>query len=142
MAKSHAFRAEPCVNACETPTPLTVNLHLNVYKMAIPSIRHLAYPFVRWLTKEASERKIYASVLRPETVSDWDTVWNDDMCRLQVTSVLSKAQARDIVVMDMRQKCNYTDYFILATGHSHQHLERLGSAVLFRVGRRRDREAQ
>jgi len=54
---------------------------------------------------------------------------------IQVTKILIKAWARDIAVKDMKSKCNFTDYFVIATAHDEQHIDRLGSAVLFKVNR-------
>lgn len=50
-----------------------------------------------------------------------------------MTTILAKAAARDIVVMDMRQKCPFTDTFILATANNERHIDRLGKTVLFAV---------
>jgi len=52
-----------------------------------------------------------------------------------VTEILIKARARDVAVMDMKSKCNFTDYFVIATANDEQHVDRLGSAVLFKVSR-------
>jgi len=77
------------------------------------AVRSCSARLGRYLATETPVK--YPSVFTPETV----------------TSVLMRAQAADVVVMDVREKCDYTDYFVLATAQSIRHIDRLGKAVLF-----------
>ena len=43
----------------------------------------------------------------------------------QVVDVASEKQAADIVLLDMRGLCDFTDYFVIFTGESHRQMQAL-----------------
>ena len=61
------------------------------------------------------------------------------MCHLtalpvQVAELLQEARCDDVAVLDVRpRECSFTDFFVLATGRSHQHIFTAAHAVKYAV---------
>jgi len=56
----------------------------------------------------------------------------------QVAGLLSEARCDDVAVLDVRpRECSFTDFFVLATGRSHQHVFTAAHAVRYAVRPRR-----
>lgn len=54
----------------------------------------------------------------------------------EVAKLLSEARAEDIAVIDVRGRCTFTEYMVIATGRSPQLIAMLAQAVLHEVKRR------
>lgn len=46
---------------------------------------------------------------------------------------LEEKQARDIVILDVRQHCSYTDYIVVASGTSDRHVSALAQSMIERL---------
>jgi len=54
---------------------------------------------------------------------------------LQLADWLLEAKTDAVQVLDVRGVCEFADYFVLATGRSHQHVHSAASGVCWQVGR-------
>ncbi|KAK9829304.1 hypothetical protein WJX72_005037 [[Myrmecia] bisecta] len=54
----------------------------------------------------------------------------------EVASMLAAAHTDDVCILDVRGACDFTDYMVLATGRSHQHIHAAASAVLYQLKQR------
>ena len=53
---------------------------------------------------------------------------------VQVAELLQEARCDDVAVLDVRpRECSFTDFFVLATGRSHQHIFTAAHAVKYAV---------
>lgn len=52
-----------------------------------------------------------------------------DIARL-ATEVASEKQAVDVVILDVRPSCSFSDYFVVCTGESERQLEAVWDAIL------------
>ena len=48
---------------------------------------------------------------------------------VKIARIALEKKARDIVVLDVRKICNFTDFFVLATGNTTTHLRAICEAV-------------
>lgn len=54
----------------------------------------------------------------------------------EVAQLLVDAHAGNVMIIDVRQQCSFTDYMIIASGRSHQTVSMLASAVLHELKKR------
>jgi ribosomal silencing factor RsfS len=52
---------------------------------------------------------------------------------MQLAGWLSEAKTEAVQVLDVRGFCEFADYFVLATGRSHQHVHSAASGVCWQV---------
>lgn len=57
---------------------------------------------------------------------------------MEVVDILLKARGKDIVNLDISEKCTWTDNFIIATAKSPRHIRMLAGAVLYALKQRTD----
>ena len=51
----------------------------------------------------------------------------------QVAQMLEDAKCDDVSCFDLRQACEFADYFVVATARSHRHVFTAASAVIYQV---------
>ena len=48
---------------------------------------------------------------------------------LRCAQVLDEKKASDILILDLRKRCNFTAFFVIATGRNPRHLHAMGDAL-------------
>ena len=57
----------------------------------------------------------------------------------EVLALLEEERAEDVVVLDVRRKCNWTSYFIVATGKSSRQVEAMAAFIVQKLKEKRQK---
>ena len=58
---------------------------------------------------------------------------NGNACAFQVQQMLEDAKCDDVCTLDLRETCNFADYFVICTARSFRHVFTAANAVVYQV---------